>query len=164
MSKEVINIGAQPNDGTGDSLRNAMIKINNNFDEIYIGKVVVGSFELPFSPETSIELSDNTGIIIPQGAIVTGIRYLPGAMTGETYFGDLTINPYVGEQALGANNVKATVALVNTVAATHGLSTAGGVYISSGGELAVRFGSTGAGRSFCRIDPALIFVEYLYVN
>ena len=35
MSKEIINVGTNPNDGTGDSLRNAMIKSNNNFNEIY---------------------------------------------------------------------------------------------------------------------------------
>jgi hypothetical protein len=35
MSKETINIGTSPNDGTGDSIRDGAIKINNNFAEIY---------------------------------------------------------------------------------------------------------------------------------
>ena len=35
MTKEVINVGVTPNDGTGDSLRDAFIKVNNNFDETY---------------------------------------------------------------------------------------------------------------------------------
>ena len=38
MAKQVIGTGASPNDGTGDPLRNAMIKINENFDELYDGQ------------------------------------------------------------------------------------------------------------------------------
>lgn len=34
MSLEVINIGALPNDGTGDPLRTAFEKINNNFAQL----------------------------------------------------------------------------------------------------------------------------------
>jgi len=35
MTQEVINIGAQPNDGEGDPLRTAFEKINNNFSQLY---------------------------------------------------------------------------------------------------------------------------------
>lgn len=35
MSKEIINIGSVPNDGTGDPLRTAFTKTNANIDEIY---------------------------------------------------------------------------------------------------------------------------------
>lgn len=35
MAKQVINYGLTENDGTGDALRNAMIKIVSNFDELY---------------------------------------------------------------------------------------------------------------------------------
>ena len=35
MAREIINVGSAPNDGTGDLLRNAMIKVNNNFEELY---------------------------------------------------------------------------------------------------------------------------------
>jgi len=35
MSKQTINIGTYPNDGTGDNLRDSFIKINNNFNEVY---------------------------------------------------------------------------------------------------------------------------------
>ena len=35
MAQETINVGAAPNDGTGDPLRTAYIKTNNNFDELY---------------------------------------------------------------------------------------------------------------------------------
>ena len=35
MSREIINVGTVPNDGTGDPLRTAYIKCNNNFAELY---------------------------------------------------------------------------------------------------------------------------------
>ena len=35
MSQQDINYGTTPNDGTGDTLRNAAIKINSNFSETY---------------------------------------------------------------------------------------------------------------------------------
>lgn len=36
MSKQIINIGASANDGTGDPLRSAFDKANDNFNEIYL--------------------------------------------------------------------------------------------------------------------------------
>ena len=35
MAKIVINVGTIPNDGTGEPLREAMIKVNANFTEVY---------------------------------------------------------------------------------------------------------------------------------
>lgn len=35
MAKQILNIGAAPNDGNGDPLRDAMDKVNDNFNEIY---------------------------------------------------------------------------------------------------------------------------------
>lgn len=43
MAKQTINVGTAANDGTGDPLRNALVKANENFDELYIvaGKVAL---------------------------------------------------------------------------------------------------------------------------
>lgn len=35
MAKQIINIGTIANDGTGDALRTAFDKVNDNFDELY---------------------------------------------------------------------------------------------------------------------------------
>ena len=35
MSREIINVGTNPNDGTGDPIRTAYIKTNSNFGELY---------------------------------------------------------------------------------------------------------------------------------
>jgi hypothetical protein len=40
MAKQTINLGTSPNDGTGDKLRTAFTKINQNFDEIYVSGVI----------------------------------------------------------------------------------------------------------------------------
>ena len=38
MSQQNINVGTVPNDGTGDPIRTAMIKVQNNFSEFYAAK------------------------------------------------------------------------------------------------------------------------------
>lgn len=49
MAQEIINVGALPNDGTGDPLRVAYQKINENFDQLfsaasqYVSKIIAGS-------------------------------------------------------------------------------------------------------------------------
>ena len=35
MAKQDLNLGSTPNDGTGDPLRDAMDKVNDNFLEVY---------------------------------------------------------------------------------------------------------------------------------
>jgi len=37
MAKRIINIGSSANHGDGDPLRNAFVKINENFTELYSG-------------------------------------------------------------------------------------------------------------------------------
>jgi hypothetical protein len=39
MAKQTVNIGSSANDGTGDQLRTAFDKINDNFDELYARSV-----------------------------------------------------------------------------------------------------------------------------
>lgn len=43
MAKQTINIGTVANDGTGDRLRTAMDKVNDNFNELYSGAYAVRS-------------------------------------------------------------------------------------------------------------------------
>ena len=35
MAKQFVNIGIEGNDGTGDSIRDAFNKVNENFTELY---------------------------------------------------------------------------------------------------------------------------------
>lgn len=54
MAKQVINYGTAANDGTGDALRNAMIKIVANFDELYDGQFSGSWDDLTDVPDTLI--------------------------------------------------------------------------------------------------------------
>lgn len=58
MAKQIINIGASANDGTGDPLRNAFDKANDNFNELYLA---LGSSTNP------IDLFDTNGALDLQG-------------------------------------------------------------------------------------------------
>jgi hypothetical protein len=40
MDKQIINLGSNPNDGTGDTLRTGGGKVNNNFDTLFLTNVV----------------------------------------------------------------------------------------------------------------------------
>ena len=44
MAKQVINIGTSPNDNTGDPLRQALSKANENFTELYNKVFINGTF------------------------------------------------------------------------------------------------------------------------
>ena len=63
MAKQVINVGAAANDGTGDTLRGAMIKVNSNFDELYQTK-------------TFFSVESKTDLTIPDKATPTFILNL----------------------------------------------------------------------------------------
>ncbi len=79
MSKQTINVGTSQDDGTGDNLRAAFVKVNDNFTEVYneLGGVALSNIKMSGSTITTD--TSNSGIIIdPQG---TGTITLTGATT-----------------------------------------------------------------------------------
>jgi hypothetical protein len=59
LVQQVVNVGSAPNDGTGDTVRNGMIKINNNFTEIYTtyiasGMITVGNSSVNSSVSNAV--------------------------------------------------------------------------------------------------------------
>ena len=74
MAQELINIGAQADDGTGDTIRNSGRKINANFTELYAFPVV--SADIKFKGNNIVSESSNADIVIrPSG---TGNVVFPG--------------------------------------------------------------------------------------
>jgi hypothetical protein len=69
LSQQIINVGAYPNDGSGDPIRVGAIKINDNFNELYtnavletsitVGNGYAGSFRF-FADQTGIYHGNNT--------------------------------------------------------------------------------------------------------
>ena len=75
MAKKTINIGTSANDRTGDNLRSASSKINDNFDELYAN---AGSLEFTGS---TITTNDSSSIIIDQKLTVTSDMQIDGTLT-----------------------------------------------------------------------------------
>jgi hypothetical protein len=63
MAKQIINVGAVINDGTGDALRNGAQKINDNFTEIY--NALGGSSGGPL--EIVSKITAGNGIVVSSG-------------------------------------------------------------------------------------------------
>jgi len=84
MSKQTINVGTNQDDGTGDSLRAAFVKVNDNFTEVYneLGGVALSNISMTGSTITTD--TSNSGIIIdPQGSgtiTLTGNTTLTGTL------------------------------------------------------------------------------------
>ena len=82
MSKQRINVGTGINTGTGDTLRSAMEKCNNNFDELYdlMGQDSTGK---------SIDISGNT---ISSTFTNTDINISPNGSGNTVISSDLVVN------------------------------------------------------------------------
>ena len=123
MAKLTIARGTNPNDGTGDNLRDGANKINLNFDEIYTaigdGTTVDGTWKLQDDSSTEAIISANGEVL----------RILGGtAVTTAISGNDLTINLDTSSVvtatgtttltnktiALGSNTVSGTTAQFNT--------------------------------------------------
>lgn len=114
------------------------------------------------SVATNVTQSIGTGIIIPKGAIVTGIKFLPGgAITNGSNFKNATVNVYVGTVVMGTNNRVASQALVQTVVGSLGMAAADGKLVPATGEVIVHFASSDSAKTGIAFD-ADIYVEYLY--
>jgi len=88
MAQQTINIGAIANDNTGDTLRGAGQKINDNFDEIYAALPLV-------APSTWVPtLTDSGGGRTFAFTVNTARHTSIGFVT--TFTADLTINSVTG--------------------------------------------------------------------
>lgn len=93
MAKQLINVGASPNDGTGDTLRDAGVKLNSNITEVYTS------------------LGDNTNILIDvSGADVgdalrwDGSNFIPQSIATDTN----TLYDISAEAAVGGAAIRLT--------------------------------------------------------
>lgn len=70
MAKQTINIGAAANDGTGDPIRDAFDKVNDNFDELYSSYVATGSVTVGNSTVNSV-VSNTGGLVVSNSTVST---------------------------------------------------------------------------------------------
>jgi len=86
MTQEIINIGAQPNDGEGDPLRTAFAKINNNFTQL---------FSTGFFTSNAYSTGDTAGQVIfttPIETFTQGIIQINSNDTSSTDTENITLN------------------------------------------------------------------------
>jgi hypothetical protein len=103
LNQEVINTGLLPNDGTGDSLRTAFVKINNNFSSIFgiIGPtptptltpaviqtepVIIEAVIEPIQPQNIVNIGQfiiNSTQIVNQTTSPFNVSYSSATPTGE---------------------------------------------------------------------------------
>ena len=68
MAKQTVNLGSSANDGTGDPLRTAFDKINDNFDELYLYSTAASGNNITITANTIASDDKNGNIIIePNG-------------------------------------------------------------------------------------------------
>ena len=135
MVQEVINIGAGPNDGTGDPLRTSFTKINNNFSRLFQSVV---STDLAFSGNTittGVQGTTNGNLILqPQGvgSVVIGpTNVLYGTTANITNFqantavftGTVTASQYGFVGNLNGYATQSLLSTTATYAATAGTAT-----------------------------------------
>lgn len=88
MSKQTINVGTNQDDGTGDNLRAAFVKVNENFTEVYTELGGTSLSNITFTGSTITTDTTNSGIIIdPQGSgtiTLTGATTVSGGLTSDT--------------------------------------------------------------------------------
>ncbi len=112
MAQEVINIGAQADDGTGDTIRRSGIKINNNFTEVY-GQPNFSLSQLSFDGNVISATQSNADI------------ELSGNGTGNVQISDLTIDSVIN---LSDNDIKVNDSNADLVLTANGT---GSILISS---------------------------------
>ena len=95
MSKQTINVGISPNDGQGDLLRDAMIKVNSNFTELYAGNNFI---DITASNTITVGNSTSNTFITPGAVSFNGTDF-------QTYIDQQSANAY--SNAISYTNNKA---------------------------------------------------------
>jgi hypothetical protein len=83
MAKQTINIGTTANDGTGDPLRTAFDKANDNFDELYNGAGGVADDSVTYA-KLGTEFTTSA-------ALATNVDFSTAQVFTKTLSGDTTL-------------------------------------------------------------------------
>ena len=126
MAQQTVGIGSSANDGTGDPLRTAFTKINENFTELYAQTGMDTDKGIDINANTITSTSTNDDIIIdPNGTgkielaadveIDNGLNINASTITSLTTNGDITLTPN-GTGGVVIDSIKVTE---NEIAATN---------------------------------------------
>ena len=121
MAQQTINVGTSANSGGGDPLRNALIKVNENFTEVYakltaledgsISTEIIGSLKgSVFADDSTLIIDGSTGAItgnLTGNVIGNTIGYHTGDVTGSVFADDSTPRWMTGMCCLDYDTVAA---------------------------------------------------------
>lgn len=117
MAKQTVNIGAAANDGTGDPIRDAFDKLNQNFDEVYSSYSATGAVSVGNSTVNSVV--SNTGGLVVSNSTVSTV-----ANSGTFKIGNTTANATLISTVLTvAGNSTIGSGLINTTSVAVGNAT-----------------------------------------
>jgi hypothetical protein len=133
MTQQTINIGTNPNDGTGDTLRTAMIKINQNFSDFYGNfSINVSSGTLTTNNMTVIGLSANS-INASANIVSSSNVYAKNIIASNSAY---IINNIYTTTIVASNNIVANNIYANGLIAISGNTTASPtVELTSNGQV-----------------------------
>lgn len=117
MAQQTVNIGSSANDGTGDPLRTAFDKINDNFDELYAASTV--THDLTFSGNKISAGSSNADLVLEASG--TGAIVLPGITINDNNITGTRSNEDLFIDAAGTGTINLTNLKLATGATVTGI-------------------------------------------
>lgn len=190
MAKQTIGIGTTANDGTGDPLRDAFDKVNDNFDEVYsaftfasnnatvANNVLIGNSTVnSVANSTTVSISNSTSeVTTTSGSILVGnstVNSIANSSTIVVSNSTSSITVSEGTIAVGNSTVNTTAnsSLVNATSVTVNSNTGltlgtsdtsanGFTYLPNG--LIIQYGSVDANTTVGDITFANVFPTGLY--
>ena len=143
MAKQNINIGSTANDGSGDSLRDAAVKINSNFTELYS----TSGLDTTFTQEAFNKA--NTGTVLAQSSFN---KANTGTVLAQSSFNTANTGTVLAQSSFNTANTGAVLAQAafdqaNTSSGLGDLKISGSVLGTQGVD-------DGWGASWLYLDPA----------
>ena len=85
MAQQILNVGTTANDGTGDTLREAMIKTNENFTELYASPLLASGISVSGNEITATRSNDDLILHAAcTGSVVSGALSFKGTSISST--------------------------------------------------------------------------------
>lgn len=190
MAKQTIGIGTTANDGTGDPLRDAFDKVNDNFDEVYsaftfasnnatvANNVLIGNSTVnSVANSTTVSISNSTSeVTATSGSILVGNSTVNTTANSSTIVvsnstssitvseGTITVGNSTVNTTANSSLVNATSVSVNSntglTLGTSDTSANGFTYLPNG--LIIQYGSVDANTTVGDITFANVFPTGLY--
>lgn len=119
MAQETIDVGTTPNDGTGEPIRDAFVKVNNNFGELYAylstGALVVGNSTVNtvISNTGGLVSGNSTSNIVANSSLIKIGNSTTNSVLTSVQF-SITANADVGNSVINTTSVFVGNSTVNS--------------------------------------------------